>query len=57
LLLIFALGTGLPIILFSFLIAFLMQKIGTAFKIVQKIEKITRYAVAIVFIGTGIYYI
>ncbi len=53
---VFALGTGLPVIIFSFLIAFSMQKLGKAFKIIQKIEKVMRYTVAIVFIGAGIYY-
>ena len=54
--LIFALGTGLPVIVFSFLIAFSMQKVSRAFQVVQKIEKIMRYSVAIIFIGVGIYY-
>jgi cytochrome c biogenesis protein CcdA len=53
----FALGTGLPVIVFSFLIAFSMQKIGRAFSVVQKIEKISRKAVACVFLLTGIYYL
>jgi len=53
---IFALGTGLPVILFSFLIAFSIQKLGRAFQIMRKIEKITRYGVAIIFLGAGLYY-
>ncbi len=53
---IFALGTGLPVIIFSFLIAFSMQKVSQAFQIAQKIEKIMRYAVASVFLLSGIYY-
>ena len=52
----FALGTGLPVIVFSFLIAFSMQKIGSAFSVVQKIEEISRKLVASVFLLTGIYY-
>ncbi|MDD3101914.1 MAG: aromatic aminobenezylarsenical efflux permease ArsG family transporter [Patescibacteria group bacterium] len=55
--LLFALGTGLPVIIFSFFIAFGVQKVAKAFKIVQKIEKIMRYSVASIFILTGIYYI
>ncbi|MCX6743480.1 MAG: aromatic aminobenezylarsenical efflux permease ArsG family transporter, partial [Candidatus Parcubacteria bacterium] len=54
---IFALGTGLPVIIFSFLIAFSLQKVRQAFKVVQKAEKIIRYAVAIVFILAGAYYL
>jgi len=38
----FALGTGLPVIIFSFLIAFSMQKVSRAFQITQKIEKVMR---------------
>jgi cytochrome c biogenesis protein CcdA len=53
---IFALGTGLPVIIFSFLIAFSMQKVSQAFQVVQKIEKVMRQAVAVIFVGVGIYY-
>ncbi len=53
---IFALGTGLPVIIFSFLIAFSMQKLSHAFHIVKKTEKVMRHIVAAVFVGTGIYY-
>lgn len=53
---IFALGTGLPVILFSFLIAFSIQKLGQVFQIMQKIEKIMRYSVAIIFLCIGFYY-
>ena len=53
----FALGTGLPVIVFSFLIAFSMQRVGKVFKIVQKVEKVMRYSVATVFLVAGIYYL
>jgi len=53
---IFALGTGLPVILFSFSIAFSIQKLGQVFQIMQKIEKIMRYGVAIIFLLAGAYY-
>ncbi len=53
----FALGTGLPVIIFSFLIAFSVQKVSRAFRIVQKVEKVMRYTVASVFLITGIYYL
>lgn len=53
---IFALGSGLPVIIFSFLIAFSLEKVGRAFQIAQKIEKAMRYAVATVFLGAGVYY-
>jgi len=53
----FALGTGIPVILFSFLIAFSMKKMSKAFTIVSKIEKVTRYVVSFTFIGVGVYYL
>ncbi|MFA7662439.1 MAG: aromatic aminobenezylarsenical efflux permease ArsG family transporter [Patescibacteria group bacterium] len=53
----FALGTGLPVIIFSLLIAYGVQKIGRAFQIVQKIEKWLRYGVASIFILVGVYYL
>jgi len=52
----FALGTGLPVILFSFLLAFSLQKVSRAFQAAQKLEKVMRYGVALIFIGAGIYY-
>lgn len=52
----FALGTGLPVIIFSLLIAFSLQAVSKTFKAVQKIEKWLRYGVASIFILTGIYY-
>lgn len=54
---VFALGTGLPVIIFSFLIAFSMQKASKAFQAVQKVEKVMRYVVASVFLIAGIYYL
>jgi cytochrome c biogenesis protein CcdA len=54
---IFALGTGLPVILFSFIIAFAVQKLGQVFQVMQKIEKIMRYSVATIFVMAGIYYL
>ncbi len=53
----FAVGTGLPVIVFSFLIAFSVQKVSKAFQVVQKIEKIMRYVVASVFMLSGFYYL
>ena len=52
----FAIGTGLPVIIFSILIAFSMQAVGKAFNAIQKIEKWLRYGVASVFVLTGVYY-
>jgi len=54
---IFALGTGLPVIIFSFLIAFSIKAVSKTFQAIQKVEKWLRYAVAFVFIVTGFYYL
>ncbi len=53
----FGLGTGLPVIVFSFLIAFSMKRVGQAFSVVQKIEKVGRKVIASIFILTGVYYL
>lgn len=54
---VFALGTGLLVIAFSFLIAFSVQKLGQVLHIMQKIEKVMRYGVATIFLLTGVYYL
>jgi cytochrome c-type biogenesis protein len=53
----FSIGTGLPVILFAFVIAFSMEKLGMYFKAITKIEKIMRIAAGIISIITGLYYI
>jgi cytochrome c-type biogenesis protein len=54
---IYSIGTGLPVILFAFVIAFSMEKLGMYFKAVTKIEKVMRFVAGLVFILTGLYYI
>lgn len=53
----FALGTGLPVIIFSFIIAFSANKIGQIFSKVSKVETVIRKIAAIVFIVVGVYYL
>lgn len=53
----FSIGTGLPVILFAFIIAFSFKKLGAYFKIITKLEKIMRRVAGVVFIITGLYYI
>jgi cytochrome c biogenesis protein CcdA len=53
---IFALGTGLPVLLFTYLIAFSMEKVGKYFKAIQRLEKVMRYVAGAVFLITGMYY-
>jgi cytochrome c-type biogenesis protein len=53
----FALGTGLPVIIFSFILAFSVEKVGKMYNAMSKIEKVMRYAVASTFLLAGIYYL
>jgi cytochrome c-type biogenesis protein len=54
---VFSIGTGLPVILFSFVIAFSIHKIGLYYKAVQNIEKIMRIVAGVVFLLAGLYYL
>lgn len=53
----FALGTGVPVIFFSFIISFSMQKVSKALAVVAKVEKVSRFVVASTFVLVGIYYL
>jgi len=53
----FALGTGLPVIIFSFIIAFSASRIGQVFSKVSKVETVIRKITAFIFIAVGIYYL
>jgi cytochrome c biogenesis protein CcdA len=55
--LIFAFGTGLPVMLFSFLLAYSAAKVGSAFNAVKKVELVMRYLAGFAFILSGIYYL
>ena len=54
---VFAFGTGLPVILFTYLLAFTAGKVGVFYNRITKIEKVMRKVAGVVFILTGIYYI
>lgn len=54
---IFAFGTGIPVILFTYLLAFAATSVGVFYTRITKIEKVMRYVAGIVFVGTGIYYL
>ncbi len=54
---IFGFATGLPVIIFSSMLAISVQRFSKAFKITQKIEIYLRKIVAGVFILTGVYYL
>ena len=54
---VFALGTGLPVIIFSFILAFSVGKISRMYDALGKIEKVMRYSVAAIFLLAGVYYL
>lgn len=54
---IYSIGTGLPVVLFAFVIAFSIEKIGIYFNAISKFEKVMRITAGIVFILTGLFYI
>lgn len=53
----FGLGVGLPVIFFSFIIAFGANKTGKIFSKISEIEKIIRKITALIFIVAGLYYL
>ena len=54
---VFAFGTGLPVILFTYLLAFTAGKVGVFYNRITKIEKVMRKVAGVVFILTGLYYV
>jgi len=54
---VFAFGTGLPVILFTYLLAFTAGKIGVFYNRITKIERVMRTVAGVVFIMTGLYYV
>lgn len=54
---IFALGTGLPVLLFTYLLAFSIERVGVWFNAITKVEKVIRYVAGGVFVLAGLYYI
>ncbi len=53
---IFALATGLPVILFSFILTFSVSQLGKIMGKVQTFEKYTRFVIALIFVIVGVYY-
>jgi cytochrome c biogenesis protein CcdA len=54
---IFAFGTGIPVILFAYLLAFAAGSLGIFYNKIVKIEKWMRTIAGVVFVLTGIYYV
>jgi cytochrome c biogenesis protein CcdA len=55
--LVFALATGLPVIIFAWLLAYSVGSIGKLYNHLKAFELWFRRVVAVIFIGTGIYYL
>ena len=54
---VFALATGIPVILFAWIIAYTISGVGGFYRKIKAFEYWLRRLVAILFIGIGIYYI
>lgn len=54
---VFAVGTGLPVLVFAVLLSFSIAKVASWMNKITAAEKVIRRVAAIVFIGVGIYYV
>lgn len=54
---VFAFGTGLPVILFTYLLAFAASNINFFYNKIVKIEKVIRLITGIIFVLVGCYYV
>lgn len=54
---VFAIATGIPVIIFAWLIAYTVSGVGIFYNNLRVFEKWFRRIIAILFIGVGIYYI
>lgn len=54
---VFAIGTGLPVIFFAYILAYSVGKMSSYFNKVQRFEKIMRFVIGAVFIFVGLYYL
>jgi threonine/homoserine/homoserine lactone efflux protein len=54
---IFAIATGIPVIIFAWLIAYAIGNVGKMYSQLKTFELWFRRVVAVMFIGAGIYYI
>ena len=54
---IFAIATGIPVILFAWVIAYTISGMGNLYKRIKSFEFWFRKVVAVLFIGVGMYYV
>lgn len=52
----YGVGTGLPVLAFALVLTFAAGSVGRAFQRVQDIERWTRRATGVIFLGVGIYF-
>lgn len=53
----YAIATGIPVILFSWLLAYAVSGVGKIYKSLRLVERWFRRVIAVLFIGIGLYYI
>ena len=54
---VYAIGTGLPVLVFGTLLSIGVARVSTWLNAVTRAEKVIRIVVSIIFIGVGIYYV
>jgi len=54
---VFAIATGIPVIIFAWLLAFTVSGVGKLYNSIRAFERWFRRIISVVFIGVGIYYI
>ena len=54
---VFAIATGIPVILFAWVIAYTISGMGNIYKRIKSFEYWFRKAVAVLFLGIGVYYV
>lgn len=54
---VFATGTGLPVILFTYLLVYAAHRVSGVFNKITQVERVMRYVAGGVFILAGIYYV
>lgn len=54
---VFAIATGIPVILFAWLIAYSLSGMGNLYRKIKSFEFWFRKAVAVLFLGIGVYYV
>jgi threonine/homoserine/homoserine lactone efflux protein len=54
---VFAVATGIPVIIFAWLIAYTISGVGTVYNKIKTFEIWFRRVISVLFIGVGIYYI